>query len=58
MPPAGVTMIGDLFHAGKRGQITPVTTASSPERLHLSGGHGEVFVTAYATTKPRRSATY
>ncbi|BBY63930.1 hypothetical protein [Mycolicibacterium helvum] len=32
----------------ERGQITPVTTASSPELLHLSGGDGEVFVTAIA----------
>ena len=22
MPPPGITVIGDLFHAGKRGQIT------------------------------------
>lgn len=48
MPPLGITVIDDLFHAGMRGPITPVTNASSPERLHLSGGDGEVSVTAYA----------
>lgn len=40
----------------ERGQITPVTTASSPERLHLSGEDSEVFVPAYAIedTEPQR----
>lgn len=34
----------------------PVTTASSPEWLHLSGADGEVFVPAYAIedTEPQR----
>lgn len=40
MPPAGVTMIGDLFHAGYDRQLTG--------QLHLSGEDGEVFVPAYS----------
>jgi hypothetical protein len=55
MPPAGVTVIvveftviGDLFHAGKRGQITPDYDRQTTGQLHLSGEDAEVFVTAYA----------
>lgn len=54
-PPAGVTVIvveftviGDLFHAGKRGQITPDYDRQLTGQLHLSGEDAEVFVTAYA----------
>ncbi|GAY19312.1 hypothetical protein [Mycobacterium sp. shizuoka-1] len=54
-PPAGATVIvveftviGDLFHAGKRGQITPDYDRQLTGQLHLSGEDAEVFVTAYA----------
>ena len=48
MPPAGVTIIGDFFHPGKRGQITPDYDRQLTGQLHLSVADGEVFVTAYS----------
>ena len=43
------TVIGDLFHAGKRGQITPDYDRQIAGQLHLDGEDAAVFVTAYAT---------
>ena len=55
-PPGGVTVIvveftvvGDLFHAGKRGQITPDYDRQIAGQLHLDDEDASVFVTAYAT---------
>lgn len=55
-PPTGVAMIvveftvvGDIFHAGKQGQVTPDYDRQISGQVQLSGEDAAVFVTAYAT---------
>ena len=48
MPRLGITVIDDLFHAGMRGPITPVTTTAHRNGCTCPVVTARVSVTAYA----------
>lgn len=43
------TVVGDIFHAGNRGQVTPDYDRRISGQVQLDGEAAAVFVTAYAT---------
>lgn len=55
-PPAGVavivvefTVVGDIFHTGNRGQVTPDYDRRISAAVQLDGQDAAAFITAYAT---------